>query len=292
MVALTSAPALAAGPTLSGLHRVDGAGIVEFSVVDGQVTGRLKHSAACEQLESNGVVVSGGFEGSLLVGTVAACQVGAGCAPVKRHPYLGFWVDGGLVGTVKADPGCSVLGLSRGALRITPAVADERPTAGDVGAGRGTRAQAVEAATTEATALVKERRFAEALSVLREAQALDPESVSLLYQLGLAHLNLKQPRLAVEPLRRAAGLALGGKLPHMLVGQIHFKLACALAQDRRSREAVEALTQGFDYAGERGFTLDELITDPELEPLRREGDFKKLAAKIRLAGKPKGKSPR
>lgn len=302
-VVLTSAclasSSLAAGPALSGLYRVGGIGIVDVSVVDGQVVGRLKASEECHEIAPDSTVLTGSFEGTLFVGAVTVCQSGASCVPQKSYPFLGFWIDDGLVGSVKLDSGCSSVAIDSGSIHITSASAEDRQKVlGDKGgsaadvAGKDPGARSVESAISDGTAMVKEGKYTEALAILHAAQAADPDNVSLLYLTGVAHSGLKQSKQAVEPFRRAASLAKSRKLSPRLVGEIHFNLACALAQEKRSKEAVEALAAGFDYAGESGFTLDDLLKNPDLAPIRRDKDFQSLTARVRLASKPRGKSIR
>lgn len=297
--ALLASSALAAGPALSGLYRVGGIGIVDVSVVDGQIVGRLKAAEECHEIAPETTVLTGAFEGNLFIGAVMVCQSGASCVPQKNYPFLGFWVDEELVGSVKLDSGCSSVAIDSGSIHITSASQEERQKAlGDKGgsaasvAVKDPNARSVESAISDGTALVKEGRYTEALAILHAAQAADPDNVSLLYLTGVAHSGLKQSKQAIEPFRRAASLARARKLSPRLVGEIHFNLGCALAQERRSKEAIETLSSGFDYAGESGFTLDDLLKNPDLAPIRRDRDFQALTARVRLASKPKGKSTR
>jgi hypothetical protein len=290
---------MAAGPALSGLYRVGGVGIVDVSLVDGQVVGRLKASEECREIPPESTVLTGSFEGTLFVGSVTVCQSGASCVPQKSYPFLGFWIDDGLVGSVKLDSGCASAAIDSGAIHITSATAEDRQallggkegSAVDV-AAKDAGARALERAIAEGSALVKQGRYAEALALLRAAQVADPDNAMLLNLTGVAYAGAKQSKLAVEQLRRAAALAKSQKLAPRLVGEIHFNLACALAQERRSKEAVEALSAGFDYAGESGFTLDDLMTNRDLDPIRRDKEFQSLTARLRLASKPRGKSNR
>jgi tetratricopeptide (TPR) repeat protein len=290
---------MAAGPALSGLYRLGGVGIVDVSLMDGRVVGRLKASEECREIAPESTVLTGSFEGTLFVGSVTVCQSGASCVPQKSYPFLGFWIDDGLVGSVKLDSGCSSAAIDSGAIHITSATAEDRQAllGGKAGsavevAARDAGSRSLERTVSDGTALVKEGKYAEALVILHAVQGADPDNVSLLYVTGVAHAGLKQSKQAVELLRRAASLAKSQKRAPRLVGEIHFNLACALAQEKRNKEAVEALSAGFDYAGESGFTLDDLLKNPDLAPLRRDKDFQSLTARMRLASKPRGKSNR
>ncbi|MEW5738089.1 MAG: tetratricopeptide repeat protein [Myxococcota bacterium] len=282
---------------MTGLYRLGGVGIVDVTVVEGQVVGRLKATEECPGIALDSSVLQGSFEGSLFVGQVTVCQAGPSCVAQKTYPFLGFWADEQLVGSLRLDEACSSPALDSGALFVTSATAEERQkvlgdksgSAADV-ARKGGRS--LESAISEGTALVKNGKYTEALAILRDAQTQDPDNVSVLYLTGVAHANLKQSKNAVEPFRRAAELARTRKLAPSLVGEIHFNLACALVQEKRAKEAIAALNAGFDYAGEAGFTLDDLLKNPDLAPIRREKDFQTLTARVRLAGKPKGKPPK
>jgi hypothetical protein len=284
---------------MTGLYQVGGVGLVDMTVVDGQLVGRLKATDECPSIALDTPVLQGAFEGTLFVGTVTVCQSGASCTAQKNYPFLGFWVDEGLVGSVHLDTGCTSPAIDAGALHVTSATAAERQKLLGTNGGSATTVakkpdgKTVEAAISDGTALVKEGNYSEALAILRAAQDADPDNVSVLYLTGVAWAGLKQPKNAVEPFRRAAELARTRKLTPRLVGEIHFNLACALAQEKRAKEAIQALSAGYDYAGESGFTLDDLQKNPDLAPIRRERDFQALTARVRLSsGKPKGKTPK
>jgi hypothetical protein len=291
--------AAASAPAMTGLFQVGGVGLVDMAVADGQVVGRLKATDECAEIALDTPVLQGAFEGSLFIGTVTLCQSGASCTPQKSYPFLGFWVDEQLVGSVRLDPGCTSPAVDAGALHVTSATAQDRQKLlGGSGGSAATVARkldgkTLEAAISDGTSLVKDGKYSEALAILRAAQDADPDNVSVLYLTGVAYSGLKQPKNAVEPFRRAAELGRTRKLTPRLVGEIHFNLACALAQEKRSKEAIQALSAGYDYAGESGFTLDDLQKNPDLASIRRERDFQALTAKVRLAsGKPKGKTPK
>jgi hypothetical protein len=284
---------------MNGLYRVGGVGIVDVTVVDGQVVGRLKATEECPDIPLESAVLRGAFEGSLFVGQVTVCQEGANCVAQKAYPFLGFWVDEQLIGSVQLEASCTSPALESGTLLVTSASAEERQrllgdkpgSATDV-AKKGGGQRSSESAIAEGTELVKNGKYSEALAFLRDAQTQDPDNVSVLYLMGVAYANLKQAKNAVEPFRRAAELGRSRKLAPSLVGEIHFNLARALVQEKRYKEAIAALNSGFDYAGEAGFTLDDLVKNPELAPIRRDKDFQTLTARVRLASKPKGKSPK
>jgi len=109
----------------------------------------------------------------------------------------------------------------------------------------------------------------------------------------MAYLGLNRAGDAVEHLEVAARLARDKKMSADLVGKAYFNLACALVHEKKKKEAIDALSTGFESSGGAGFGLKELQEDRDLEPIRADPAFKKLAAKVALAGgKPKGKSPK
>ncbi|GMU62311.1 MAG: hypothetical protein AMXMBFR34_40740 [Myxococcaceae bacterium] len=285
--------AAAATPAMTGLYRVGGVGIVEITLGDQQLIGRLKAAEECPAIALDTPVLQGSFEGSIFVGQVTVCQMGASCVAQKTYPFLGFWVEEQLVGSVRIDSGCSSPAVDARALFVTSATAEERQRVLGDKAGLAANvakkgARTVESAIAEGTGLVKEGRYSEALAILREAQEQDPDNVSVLYLTGVAYANSRQAKASVEPFRRAAELARSRRLAPSLVGEIHFNLACALVHEKRNKEAIAALNAGFDYAGEAGFTIDDLMKNPDLGPIRRDKDFQALTARVRTS-KPKGK---
>ena len=128
LVALAMVPfAAAAAPTpvLSGLYSVGELGLVQFSMVDGKVVGKLKSSAQCI-FPADTQVVSGVFEGSVFVGNVTLCQTGAGCAVQRSYPMLGVSHDDAIAGWIRLDAPCQSPALDGRSLFFRPATAEEK----------------------------------------------------------------------------------------------------------------------------------------------------------------------
>jgi tetratricopeptide (TPR) repeat protein len=128
----------------------------------------------------------------------------------------------------------------------------------------------------------------------------------------------EHPREALAPLKRAIELQPKDTTPHILTSEAHrqlhnwvaalkssdaaiaidpkdaeahFNRACALAQLRRSAEAILALRKSIELDNEL-YDADELEEEPDLKPLAALPAFKKLVAEIRRseeeqAGPPK-----
>lgn len=294
--AAMAVPASAA-PAMTGLYRVGGVGIVEVTIADGQVLGRLKAVDECTQIAPDTPVLNGSFEGNVFVGSVTVCQSGASCVPQKTYPFLGFWVEDELVGSVRVDDGCSSPAVDSGALHVTSASVEDRQRVAGKGGSASDLAQrdqkAVERAVADARALVEERKYPQALAILRVVQPDAPDNFSVNYLMGQAYSAQRDWAASVEPYQRASEGARARKLPPEVVGEAYYNLACALAHQKRTRDAVDALVVGYEYAGDRAFTVENLATDPDLASIRSDKRFRELVSKMRLAAKPqKGKPPR
>jgi hypothetical protein len=112
--------ARSAPPRLAGRYTSEGLGELEFTTREGRVHARHLAGGGCPY-RSDEEVVTGEFEGNVLVGTLAVCQRGASCQ-ARSYPMLAFYHpdDGSLSAHVRLESGCTSPALQEGVLRLTP----------------------------------------------------------------------------------------------------------------------------------------------------------------------------
>ncbi len=286
-------PAVAAAPVLSGLYRVGELGVVDFSIQEGRVVGKLKAQGACA-ISPDVQVVGGAFEGSVFVGEVLLCQEGPSCGAEKKYPVLAVWRDNAVLGNVKLDTGCTSAALSARTLKISPASVEEKrkilegvsgsaAAVAQKNAGKkgNTDAQADEALEAGYKAMAS-GDFALARDAFGRAVSYDDTKWGAHFGLGVARLKLGDPSGALEALDRAQAIGLRGNLESQLLTQIEYNQACAQLALGRKKEALGTLrTMG--KQGVSADILDALDHDPDLAGLRSEVDFRRIVADMRLA---------
>lgn len=101
-------------------------------------------------------------------------------------------------------------------------------------------------------------RSREALPYLLSATALNPQDAGGWFSLGLAYLALGQPEGALDPLKRAEGLAGGNP-------EIYFYKSLALAGQERWKEARQEITEAIrQQPAHQGLWLQRALLDGEL----------------------------
>lgn len=293
-LALAALPAAAATPTLVGSYRLGGLGIVDFSTSGGQIIATLKVAEECPDISPESqVLTEGAFEGSVFTGTVLLCQSGPRCkAPQRRYPFLGFWIEGQLVGSVRLDDGCTSPAVDRDRMLVTKLRADEegqipgaRPSAAGI-ADPG--ALEMEKAIEEAARALGAGKYAVALRRLKPWDADARDNTSLLLVRGVSRTMVtpgRQVERGLEDLRRAATLTRERRMDKRTAGKAHLELAKALVRARQPAEAVTALSDGYDYAGTAGYDAATLSSMPEFQALQHEVDFKALVARMRVGAR-------
>ncbi|HEU5321240.1 MAG TPA: tetratricopeptide repeat protein, partial [Methylomirabilota bacterium] len=126
-------------------------------------------------------------------------------------------------------------------------------------------------------------RYAEALDLLRQALAHEPDHVEALYYAGLAHLALQQPEAALAPLERAHGLAPADLAVQLQLGVASFVLKRDAQAERLLGRvfAEQPKTDGVgyylgvvryrrrDYRGALEAFRGGTSSDPEIQQLTR-----------------------
>lgn len=284
LAALLPCSALAATPVLSGLYAVGEVGLVDFTTQDGKVTGRLKLSGACS-FSGDTQVVTGAFEGNVLVAQVLLCQEGASCPAERTYPMLGFWRDDVVAGQVRLEPACSSPALDGKALFIRPASVEEKQK---VLGGQGSAAQHAQkqhhgdpvVMASEAIASGKQhleqQNYGQAREAFKVSVELDPRWEAY-NGLGVSEVKLNRARASLEAFDKALELAAKAKVGTDGVQEIHYNRACALAALGETKNAVAALRTALKVGGAASL-VPALAKDPDLEPIRGDAEFKKLYA--------------
>lgn len=299
LLLLGPGPVLAAAPVLSGLYRVGSLGVVDFSMQEGRVIGRLKVALGC-QVPADTQVLTGSFEGTAFAGEILLCQDGPSCGD-KKYPFLGIHHDDEVVARVKLDTGCHSPGLDDASLKIVPASMEEKKKA--LEGGGSAAAVAAKNSTNKKTAedLVLEALksgqqaldqgdYAAARDAFARATSYDDSKWYLHFGLGVARLHLSDPTGARESIERALALALKGKEGPDTLAQLHYNLACTNLALGKKNEAMQSL-RAMARLPPVPDIVDHLNTDTDLAALRDDPEFRKLVAELRVA-REKTRKPR
>ncbi|MFZ5440033.1 MAG: TPR end-of-group domain-containing protein [Myxococcota bacterium] len=290
-LALVSLTAAAATPTLSGLYAVGELGLVDFSMSDGKIVGKLRSSAQCVFVADT-PVVTGSFEGNVFVGTVTLCLEGAGCPAQRSFPVLGVHHDDAVAAWIHLDSGCTSPALEDRKLFLRPATVEEKQrvlgnsSASAVAAKqvKGDAAAIAAEAILEGNRLFQDQKFGPAREKFRQAMEADPTRWEAVTGFGLMELKLGFPERALEHFERALTVAGARRASAAQLAQIHYNKACALVATQDDKGAVTSLRQAVKLGG---VTLDDLLNDPDLNPLRKDAGFKALVAEVRTSKKPR-----
>jgi hypothetical protein len=290
-VLLVAAHAWGSAPVLTGLYRVGNLGIVDFSIQEGRVIGKLKLASGCP-VASDVQVVTGNFEGTVFVGEVLLCQDGPSCAE-KKYPVLGVAHDDSVVATVKLDTGCHSSALNDRQLAIVPASIDEKRKVLDGVSGsaaavaaKNTSKKTAEEQATEAfeagQQALEKGDYSAAREAFGRAVAYDDAKWYLHFGLGVARVHLADPTGAIESLERALALAVRSKTDASMLSQIHYNLACAHTALGHKKEAIASL-RTMSRLPPNPEIVDRIDSDTDLAGLRAEPEFRKVVAELRVA---------
>jgi Tfp pilus assembly protein PilF len=275
-------------PVLSGLYSVGELGLVQFTVVDGKVVGKVKLANECS-FPPDTQVVSGVFEGGVFVGNVTLCQTGAGCAAQRTYPMLGVAHDDAVGGVIRLDAGCRSPALDERALFIRPASVEEKQkVAGDSSAlalaakqnGKDPSVAAAEA-IADGQKLLQDSRFQQAREKFRQAMELDDVHWEAALGYGLTEVKLSRPERSLEYFDKSLSIATQRKVQPAYVAQIHYNRACALVAMGDKKEAITSLRTALKLGGAANL-LDQLTDDPDLGPIRGDLEFRKLVSEAQL----------
>ncbi|HEY1089310.1 MAG TPA: tetratricopeptide repeat protein [Archangium sp.] len=273
---------------LSGLYSVGELGLVQFSVVDGKVVGKVKLAVECT-FANDTQVVTGVFEGGVFVGNVTLCQTGAGCPSQRTYPMLGVAHDDAVGGLIRLDSGCRSPALDDKALFIRPATPEEKQkVAGDASAlalaakqnGKDPAIAAVEA-IADGQKLIQDTKFAQAREKFRQAMELDDVHWEAALGYGLTEVKLSRPEKSLEYFDKALTIAGQRKVQAAYVAQIHYNRACALVAMGEKKDAITSLRTALKLGGAANL-LDQLTDDPDLGPIRSDPEFRRLVGEAQV----------
>lgn len=264
-----------AGATLNGTYQGE-LGKVDFRTnASGRVIGQYKLGGAC-RFDADRPIVDGEFEGKVLVGTVTLCQTGPACDE-RAYNILGFYnaVDGVLTADVKLEAGCEspALKKSRLVLQLSRDPGGEPASAAAVATQRKLSKKAQEECLD---ALKKGARYLERRDYLGASHyfglGLECNDQNWAAHLGVGVAELKRGNLteALASLERARDLS------HAM-GQddagVFYNLACANARMNDRKSAIKNLQRAMELGWADPAAMS---TDPDLQPLREEQEFKQL----------------
>lgn len=285
LVALAMVPfaaAAAPAPVLSGLYAVGELGLVQFTLVEGKVVGKVKSSAQC-LFAADTQVVTGTFEGGVFIGNVTLCQTGAGCAAQRTYPMLGVSHDDAVAGWIKLDSACKSPALDGRSLFFRPATPEEKQkVASDSSAAALAQKQSKSDPSVLADEAIKdghkffqEAKFSQAREKFRQAIELDETRWDAFLGYGTAEVNLGHPERSLEFFDKALAVAQVRKAAPADLALAHYDRACAQVAMGDKKAAVASLKTALRVGGASN-VIDFLTSDPDLNPLRNEKDFKQL----------------
>lgn len=289
LVALAMVPfaaAAAATPVLSGLYSVGELGLVQFSLVEGKVVGKMKSSAQCV-FPPDTQVVNGTFEGGVFVGNVTLCQTGAGCAVQRSYPMLGVSHDDAVAGWIRLDAPCQSPALDGRSLFFRPAtpeekqkVASESSAATVAGKNKGDPAVQADEAINEGQRLIQDIKYGPAREKFRQAMLLDETRWEAFLGYGVSEVKLGHPERSLEYFDKALAAAQVLKVSPANIALAHYNRACAQAAMGDKKGAVASLKTAVRVGGASN-VIDWLTDDPDLNPLRSDPEFKRLLSEAK-----------
>ncbi|MFO0597631.1 MAG: hypothetical protein U0228_20160 [Myxococcaceae bacterium] len=291
----TLAPSVAVAaptPVLSGVYQVGELGLVEFSVLDGKVIGKVRQSQQCI-FPPDTQVVSGTFEGGVFVGSVTLCQEGNGCAQ-KTYPMLGVYHVDSIAAFIHLDSGCSSRALDRNSLFLRPATLEEKQrlvndNSAMLIASKGKTATQIAAEEFAAgKKAIDDNKFDIAREHFKRSLELDPTPWQTMLGFGNAEIRLGRPQVGLEYVDKALNAATTKKESAGMLAQIHYNRACAQVAVGDSKAAIASLRQAVKLGGAANF-VEGLATDPDFNKIREDKDFKQLYSDTFLAAKKKGR---
>lgn len=283
----------AAAPVLSGLYSVGELGLVDFSVVDGKVVGRLKAAQQCV-FPPETTVVTGVFEGNVFVGTVNLCQEGASCSGQRTYPMLGVFHGDSIAAFIHLESGCTSPALDGKSLFFRPATLEDKQkvlgdnSASQVAEKKTKKELAVIAgeAFQEGQRLLSDQKFGPAREKFRQSITADDSNWESLLGFAITEVKLNRAQQSLEWFDKGVSAATASRASPQKTSQIYYNRACAEVALGDNKAAIASLRTAVKLGG-ASLYVEELNTDPDLQKLGKDPDFRKLAAEVQLAAKKK-----
>ncbi len=286
LVAIGGPLCASAGPTLKGIYRAAGLGLLDVSTSGGRVVGKFRTGGSCSYSVDD-EVLNGSFEGNVFVGTLSLCQTGEGCTDsTKLYPLMAFAVGKELAGEVPLPDKCASPGLTGGnRFTLEEATAEERqqatqPTKAitDKIPKNATKKDKEAIAARElasATEHFNKGRFGLAADGFELAIAAGNETWGPVMMLGVCKVKLRKWKDGKSMIEK--GLKLGGKnVPPELRALSGYALAVVAEASGQRAEAFTMLRSSVALSNAPGAMVNELKFDPDLKKLRNDPGFPKL----------------
>jgi tetratricopeptide (TPR) repeat protein len=261
---------VAGAAELNGLYRWGSAQTLTVKTLPGgKVEGFLSSTGSCG-LDRSRPVLTGEWEGDVLVGEVTLCQMGAGCGPAQ-YAFLGFYnaSDGSLTADLELETSCELPALSRDGRLII------EPVARGAGDDSSISSPAMEtrrlgAHTSRGQQLLHEEDAEGARREFHRALERREDAASAYHGLALVEVNQQHWERAVRYYRRS--------LEVRSDPVVYYNLACAYGRLRDKRNALVSLKLAVD----NGFARDDALAQEEdlLPLLGKDPEFHALLAKL------------
>jgi hypothetical protein len=283
----------AATPVLDPLYSVGDLGLIEMTVTEGQVVGRVRAAANCP-FALNAAIITGQFEGNVFVGTVELCQSGPQCAPSQTYPFLAVATAESLAGMVSLSPGCRSPGLINQRLLFRPATADEKRRVlgegsdGDGANGQGKADRLVAQAAQwvlEGNNFLQEQKYSQAHERFRQAMKADASRWEAFLGYAITEMKLGNPQRSLEFFDQTLAIARAAQASNDKLSNIYYNRACALTALGDVQGALSALRLAVSMGGSN--VAADILSDTDFSSLRTNADFKRLTAEPTLQSKKK-----
>jgi hypothetical protein len=275
-----------AAPTLKGIYKAAGLGLLEVSTQGGRVVGKFRTGGACSY-SIDDEVLSGTFEGNVFVGQISICQNGEGCSDgTKLYPLMAFGSGKELTGEVPLPEQCSSPGLLEGhrfvleeataeeraqAAQPTKAITDKLPK----NASKRDRELFAAKELNNATEHFNKGRYGLAADGFELVIASGNDSWGPEMMLGVCKVKLRKWKEGKAQIEK--GLKLGGKnVPSELKALSGYALAVVAEASGQRAEAYTMLQKAVAQSGQPAAMVTELKFDPDLKGLRNDPAYPKF----------------
>lgn len=292
-----------AAPTLKGIYKAAGLGLLELTSSNGRVVGKFRTGGSCSYSVDD-EVLNGTFEGNVFVGTLSLCQTGEGCTDsTKLYPLMAFAQGKELAGEVPLPEKCSSPGLIDGhRFTLEEATADEAKLAAQPARAitdkipkNATKKEKEAIANRElaaATEHFNKGRFGLAADGFELTIAAGNETWGPVMMLGVCKVKLRKWKDGKALIEK--GIKLGGKnVPPELKALSGYALAVVAEANGQRAEAFNMLRASVAQSNAPGAMVSELKFDPDLKKLRSDPGYPRLLEELekvvaKQARKPKG----
>ena len=258
----------ASAADLNGRYRWGGGQTLVVKSHDGKVEANATGAGGCG-LDPAKPVLTGDWEGNVLVGKVTLCQIGPGCVPAQ-YVFLGFYnsSDGSLTADLELEGSCELPALSKdGRLVLEPVSQDGF---GEISATDVAEKRHLGQHTARGQQLLHEDDAEGAMHEFQRAIERREDASAAWHGMGLAEANQRKWPQAVKYYKRSL------QVRHDPF--VYYNLACAYSRMHDKRNALANLR----LAIQNGFASDQDITKEEdfVPFLSSDPEFHDMVAKL------------